>query len=156
MSTYSNAHAKVKNLIFDVLLPGKKFEFGIILNPFWSFIIWAIQIHFSFAEFKFWTSKMLKIPGFNLAIEINGDVIHIIWSRFKPVYDIRYIGSSGIMFSSKCSGTKSRQIKSRDRQNVTLFQNLDHQNLIHWMNFNELKAKNGFDFCLDLKPPKPD
>ena len=52
MSTYLNAHAKVKKCIFDSQLPGNWFEFGIIENDLWSSTIWAIQIKNSFAEFK--------------------------------------------------------------------------------------------------------
>ena len=52
MSTYSNAHAKVKNDIFHVPFPGNGFELGIIGNDFSSSTIWAIQIYFLFTEFK--------------------------------------------------------------------------------------------------------
>ena len=51
-------HAKVKKWIFEVHFPGNWFEFGIIVNDFWSFTIWAIQISVSFAGFK-----NPKIPG---------------------------------------------------------------------------------------------
>ena len=44
MSTYPNAYAKAKKLIFHVEFPGNWFEFGIILNDFWSSTIWAFQI----------------------------------------------------------------------------------------------------------------
>ena len=44
MSTYPNAHAKVKKLIADVQFPGDRFELGIIENDLWSSTIWAIQI----------------------------------------------------------------------------------------------------------------
>ena len=50
--TYSNAHAKVKNWIFDVYFPGNWFSFGIISNDFWSSTIWVIQIQVSISEFK--------------------------------------------------------------------------------------------------------
>ena len=36
MSTYPNAHAKVKKLISDVQFPGNQFKLGIIGNNFWS------------------------------------------------------------------------------------------------------------------------
>ena len=52
MSTYSNAHAKIKNWIFDVQFPGNWFGFSIILHDFWSSTICAIRIQFSFAQFK--------------------------------------------------------------------------------------------------------
>ena len=52
MSSYSNAHAKVKNLIFDFWFPGNRFGFGIILNDFWSSTIWAFEILISYAELK--------------------------------------------------------------------------------------------------------
>ena len=52
MSTYSNAHAKVKNEIFHVSFPGNWFELGSIGNDFSSSTIWAIQINVLFAEFK--------------------------------------------------------------------------------------------------------
>ena len=61
MSTYSNAHAKVKNWIFDVQFPGKWFGLDIISNDFWSSTIWASQILLSLTKVK--TSK---IPEFNL------------------------------------------------------------------------------------------
>ena len=52
MLTYSNANAKVKNWIFDVEFPENWFGFGIILNDFWSFTIWAIQIQVSITELQ--------------------------------------------------------------------------------------------------------
>ena len=52
MYTYPNAYEKVKKLIFNVQFTGNRFEFGTIENDFWSSTIWAIQIHFSFAEYK--------------------------------------------------------------------------------------------------------
>ena len=52
MSTYSNAHAKVKKLIFEVQFPGNWFESDIIGNDFQSFTFSAIQIYVSFTEFK--------------------------------------------------------------------------------------------------------
>ena len=52
MSTYSNAHAKVKNWIFAVQFPGNCFTFSIILNDFWSSTICGIRNQFSFAQFK--------------------------------------------------------------------------------------------------------
>jgi len=36
----SHAHAKVKKWIFNIEIPRNCFEFGIILNDFWSFSIW--------------------------------------------------------------------------------------------------------------------
>ena len=58
MSTYPNAHAKVKKCIFDSQLPGNWFEFGIIETDFKSSTIWAIQIQDSLAGMK-----NSKIPG---------------------------------------------------------------------------------------------
>ena len=52
MSTHSNAHAKVKILTFNVRFSENRFDLGIILIEFWTSIIWSIQIHFSFADFK--------------------------------------------------------------------------------------------------------
>ena len=52
MSTNSNAHEKIKNWIFDVQFPGNRIVFSIILHDFWSSTICAIQIQFSFAQFK--------------------------------------------------------------------------------------------------------
>ena len=52
MSTYPNAHAKVKKWIFKVQFPGNWIKFDIIVNDFWSSIIWAIQIEVSFAGLK--------------------------------------------------------------------------------------------------------
>ena len=52
MTTYLNAHAKVKKLISDVQFSGNQFELGIIENDFWSSTIWAIQIQVSFPEFE--------------------------------------------------------------------------------------------------------
>ena len=52
MSTYSNAHAKIKNWIFDVQFPGNWFGFSIISHNFWSPTICAIRIQFPFAQFK--------------------------------------------------------------------------------------------------------
>ena len=48
----THAHAKIENWIFDAQFPGNWFEFGIILNNFWSSTIWAIPINISSAEFK--------------------------------------------------------------------------------------------------------
>ena len=55
MSTYSNAHAKIKNKIFYVRLPGTWFIWDIIQNDFWNSTIWL-------------TFHLLgsKIPGFDL------------------------------------------------------------------------------------------
>ena len=50
--SHSNAHAKVKNWIFDAEFPGKLFEFGIILNDFWSSTIRGIQINTTLAELE--------------------------------------------------------------------------------------------------------
>ena len=50
LSPYPNAYAKVQKLIFDVHFPGNCFEFGIILNDFWSSTIWSIQIQVSRTE----------------------------------------------------------------------------------------------------------
>ena len=63
MSTYPNAHARLKKLIFAAQLAGNWFEFGLILNDFWSSTIWAIQIQVSLAGLK-----IQKIPEFNLSI----------------------------------------------------------------------------------------
>ena len=51
-SPYWNAYAKVQKWIFLHGFPGNWFKFGIILNDFWSSIIWANQIQVSSAEFK--------------------------------------------------------------------------------------------------------
>ena len=58
MSTYPNAHAKIKKLISDIQFPENRFELGIIKNDFWSSTIWAIPIQVSFPEFE-----NLKNPG---------------------------------------------------------------------------------------------
>ena len=52
MSTYPNAHAEDKMLIFSIWFPRNWFNFGIILNDFWSSTIWAIRIQLSCTEFK--------------------------------------------------------------------------------------------------------
>ena len=49
---YWNAHAKVKNGIFDFSFPGNWFQLGLIGNDFSSSTIWAIQIQVPFAAFK--------------------------------------------------------------------------------------------------------
>ena len=52
ISTYTNAHAKIKKWIFSCWFQGNWLKFCIISNDFWSSTIWAIQIQFSFTEFK--------------------------------------------------------------------------------------------------------
>ena len=52
VKNYPNAHAKVKTWIFNLEVPGNRFEFGFISNDFWSFAIWNIRIQVSFTEFK--------------------------------------------------------------------------------------------------------
>ena len=58
MSTYSNAHAKVKKIIFNFAFPRNWFEFGIILNDSLKSSIWDIQILVSFTG-----TKISKNPG---------------------------------------------------------------------------------------------
>ena len=70
MSTYPNAHAKVKNLIFVVHFPGNWFSSDIIWNDFLSSTIWVIQIWVSISEFT-----ILKNPG------------------IQPIYNYSYIFS---------------------------------------------------------------
>ena len=55
---YPNAHANVKKWVFGVQFPRNCFEFGILLNDFWSSTIWAIQTQVSKTELK-----NPKIPG---------------------------------------------------------------------------------------------
>jgi len=64
MSTYSNAHAKVKKCIFDFNFPGNWFEFGIIENVFGAQTseVFRFKIHSM-------GSKVLKFPEFNLTID---------------------------------------------------------------------------------------
>ena len=86
MSTYSNAHAKVKNGIFHFSFPGNWFELGIIGNDFSSFTIWAIQIQVSFTAFK--NRKNPGIQPIHIII-IFGRIsdTHEIWmSVFKYLY----------------------------------------------------------------------
>ena len=52
MPPYWNAHAKDQKWIFPGLFPGNWLKFGIILNDFWSFIIWVIQIQVLLTELK--------------------------------------------------------------------------------------------------------
>ena len=73
MSTYSNAHAKVQNLIFGVQFTGNWFGFGILGKDFWSSTISAFQILLSFS------SKILKTLEINLVI--RSDQILNRWSR---------------------------------------------------------------------------
>ena len=54
MSTYPNAHANAKKGIFDIQYPGNQFEFGIILNDFWSSTIWD-----HFPHWRFWFVSMI-------------------------------------------------------------------------------------------------
>ena len=54
MSTYANAHAKVKKWIFNVELPRNWFEFGIILKLY--------NLSYSDSRFIRWF-KNPKIPG---------------------------------------------------------------------------------------------
>ena len=58
MSTYPNAHAKIKKVISEIQFPENRFELGINENDFWSSTIWAIQIQDSLAGMK-----NSKIPG---------------------------------------------------------------------------------------------
>ena len=58
MSTCSNAHAKVKNGIFDVQFPGNWFGSSSILNDFSRATICAFQIQVSFPGIE-----DPKIPG---------------------------------------------------------------------------------------------
>ena len=52
LPSFSNAHAKTPKRIFDSHFLDNLFEFGVILNDFWSSIIWAIQIQVSFRELE--------------------------------------------------------------------------------------------------------
>jgi len=52
MSTYLNAHAKVKYCIFDSQLSGNWFEFSLIEKDSWSSKILANQIQDSFPGFN--------------------------------------------------------------------------------------------------------
>ena len=75
MSTYSNAHAKVKNWIFDVQFPGNWFDFGVILNNFWSFTIWAIQIQVSITELQIRKKPGIQPRYFRVRVFKGKDVL---------------------------------------------------------------------------------
>ena len=71
LSTYSNAHAIVPNLILGFQFQEKWFEFGIILNGFRRSIIWVFQRLF---KYKSLILKILKIPEFSLRIPVTCQV----------------------------------------------------------------------------------
>ena len=73
MPTYSNAHAKVKKLIFEVQFPGNWFEFDMI-----EMIFEALQSELFRFKFHSLGSKILKIPEFNL-IKAIAPVPSFIW-----------------------------------------------------------------------------
>ena len=64
-SSICYAHAKMKKWFCPVRFPGNCFNFEIISNDFWSSTIWAYQIQL---WFQTQSSKILKIPEFNLGI----------------------------------------------------------------------------------------
>ena len=68
MSTYPNAHAKVQNLIFEVQFLGNWSEFGIIVYDFVSSRNSSRLSELLGFKFHVLSSKILKIPRFNLFI----------------------------------------------------------------------------------------
>ena len=59
--TYPTAHANVWNCIFDHKFPGNRFEFGIILNHFWSSTVW---LRFKSYSMSSGISKILELNVF--------------------------------------------------------------------------------------------
>ena len=93
MSTYLNAHAKIKKLIFDIQFPGNRFQLGIIKNDFWSSTIWAIQIQASFPEFK-----NPKNPGIQPIHELKMDRFQLWPTKFGVVLSLPSPATNQMLF----------------------------------------------------------
>ena len=67
MSTYLNAHAKIKKLIFDIQFPGNRFQLGIIIFE-------APQPELFRFKFYSLSSKILKISEFLIMNRLKSEI----------------------------------------------------------------------------------
>ena len=80
MSTYSNAHAKVKKWILNVELPRNSFEFGTIFNDSSSSLIWDTQILVPFTGTKIPNQSMIFLLYF---VSVNWYHLVLITCKFS-------------------------------------------------------------------------